>query len=83
MNWDNTLPILVVYLAKLLMGMHHYNPLTVSNTKSLKLLCGNFTFETLNLQARESTLKKIVPQGLIRNTACSDFVTCASCIFCS
>ena len=25
-------------------------------------------FETLNLHARESTLEKIVPQGLIRNT---------------
>ena len=31
-------------------------------------ICGNFTFETLNLHARESTLVKIVPQGLIRNT---------------
>ena len=31
-------------------------------------ICGNFTFETLNLHARESTLEKTVPQGLIRNT---------------
>ena len=37
MNWDNTLPILVVFSAELLMGMHHNNLLTVSNTKSLKL----------------------------------------------
>ena len=36
-NWDNTLPILVVFSAELLMGMHHNNLLTVSNTKSLKL----------------------------------------------
>ena len=34
----------------------------------LNYICGNFTFETLNLHARESTLEKIVPQGLIRNT---------------
>ena len=27
-----------------------------------------FTFEKLNLHVRESTLEKIVPQGLIRNT---------------
>ena len=33
MNWDNTLPILVVFSAELLMGMHHNNLLTVSNTK--------------------------------------------------
>ena len=31
-------------------------------------ICGNFTFETLNLHVRESTLEKIVPQGLIQNT---------------
>ena len=27
-----------------------------------------FTFETLNLHGRESTLEKIVPQGLMRKT---------------
>ena len=27
-----------------------------------------FTFETLNLHARESTLEKIVPQALMRKT---------------
>ena len=31
-------------------------------------MCGNFTFETLNLHVRESTLEKIVPQGLMRKT---------------
>ena len=36
---------------------------------------GNFTFETLNLHARESTLEKIVPQGLIWNTESSKNVT--------
>ena len=46
------------------MGMHHYN-LTLN---LLNYICGNFTFETLNLHARESTLEKIVPQSLIRNT---------------
>ena len=35
-NGDNTLPILVVFSAELLMGMHHNNLVTVSNTKSLK-----------------------------------------------
>ena len=42
--------------------------MTVSNTKSLKYICGNFTFEALNLHREKSTLEKIVPQGLIRNT---------------
>ena len=46
----------------------HNNPLTVTNTKSLKYICGNFTFEALNLHREKSTLEKIVPQGLIRNT---------------
>ena len=31
-------------------------------------ICGNFTFEALNLHHEKSTLEKIVPQGLIRNT---------------
>ena len=31
-------------------------------------ICGNFTFETLNLHVRKSTLEKIVPQGLMRKT---------------
>ena len=46
----------------------HNNPLTVSNTKSLNYICGNFTFESLNLHRETFTLEKIVPQGLIRNT---------------
>ena len=46
------------------MRTHHYNLLTVSK----HYICGNFTYETLNLHARESTLEKIVPQCLIRNT---------------
>ena len=50
------------------MRTYHNNPLTVSNTKSLKYICGNFTFEALNLHHEKSTLEKIVPQGLIRNT---------------
>ena len=50
------------------MRTYHNNPLTVSNTKSLKYICGNFTFEALNLHREKSTLEKIVPQGLIRNT---------------
>ena len=33
-----------------------------------------FTFETLNLHVRESTLEKIVPQGLIRNTEMRDWL---------
>ena len=34
-----------------------------------KYICGNFTFEELNLHREKSTLEKIVPpQGLIRNT---------------
>ena len=45
----------------------HNNPLTVSNTKSLNYICGNFTFESLNLHRETFTLEKIVPQGLIRN----------------
>ena len=49
------------------MRTYHNNPLTVSNTKSLKYICGNFTFEALNLHREKSTLEKIVPQGLIRN----------------
>ena len=48
--------------------MYHNNPLTVSKTKSLKYICGNFTFEALNLHREKSTLEKIVPLGLIRNT---------------
>ena len=40
----------------------------VSNTKSLKYICGNFTFEAPNLHREKSTLEKIVPLGLIRNT---------------
>ena len=50
------------------MRTYHNNPLTVSNTKSLKYICGNFTFEALNLHREKSTLEKIVPQGLIQNT---------------
>ena len=46
----------------------HNNPLTVSNTKSLNYICGNFIFESLNLHRETFTLEKIVPQGLIRNT---------------
>ena len=53
--------------AELLMGTYHNNPLTVSNTKSLKYICGNFTFEALNLHREKSTLEKIVPQCLIPN----------------
>ena len=50
------------------MRMYHNNLLTVSNTKFLNYICGNFTFEALNLHREKSTLEKIVPQGLIRNT---------------
>ena len=59
---------LVAFTAELLMRTYHNNPLTVSNTKSLKYICGNFTFEALNLHHEKSTLEKIVPLGLIRNT---------------
>ena len=38
------------------MRTYHNNPLTVSNTKSLKYICGNFTFEALNLHGEKSTL---------------------------
>ena len=62
------MPELVAFSAELLMRTYHNNPLTVSNTKSLKYICGNFTFEALNLHREKSTLEKIVPQGLIRNT---------------
>ena len=55
-------------IAVLLMRTYHTNPLTVSNTKSLNYICGNFTFESLNLHRETFTLEKIVPQGLIRNT---------------
>ena len=50
------------------MRTYRNNPLTVSNTKSLKYICGNITFEALNLHREKTTLEKIVPQGLIRNT---------------
>ena len=50
------------------MRTYHNNPLTVSNTKSLNYICGNLTFESLNLHRETFTLEKIVPQGLIRNT---------------
>ena len=43
------------------MRTYHNNPLTVSNTKSLKYIYGNFTFEALNLHREKSTLEKIVP----------------------
>ena len=46
----------------------HNNLLTLSNTKSLNYICGNFTFESLNLHRETFSLEKIVPQGLIRNT---------------
>ena len=61
------MPELFAFSAELLMRTYHNNPLTVSNTKSLKYICGNFTFEALNLHREKSTLEKIVPQGLIRN----------------
>ena len=67
MTSDNTLPVLVTFSAELLMRMYHNNPLTVSNTKSLKYIYGNFTIEALNLHREKSTLEKIVPQGLVRN----------------
>ena len=66
------MPVLVAFSAELLMKTHHNNLLTVSNTKSLKYICGNFTFEALNLYREKFTLEKIVPQGLIRNTKYSD-----------
>ena len=62
------MPVLVAFSAELLMRTYHNNPLTVSNTKSLKCICGNLTFEALNLHLEKSTLEKIVTQGLIRNT---------------
>ena len=42
--------------------------MTISNTKSLKYICGNFIFEALSLHLEKSTLEKIMPLGLIRNT---------------
>ena len=78
MNKDNTMPVLVAFSAKLLMRTYHNNPLTISNTKSLKHICGNFTFEplnpALNLHREKFTLEKIVPQGLIGNTESKEWV---------
>ena len=75
--WDVNLPTFTLvpaamYLAKL--------P-NVTSLRKATHHSGNFTFETLNLHARESTLEKIVPQGLIRNTVSLENVKCDGSVY--